>query len=215
MARLYRRRAEEHGARWARRWYRRQVMAFVARVPGRTGREWSLELGGWMRDGMRGIAQAARSLGRSPGFSGVAAFTLALGIGANALIFAVVDRALLRAPPFPEPDHLVSVLDGWGNSLGTLEILQRDLSTVESVGGAWDAVGMTWDPGDGAPRRVSAAQVTPSYLTTLGVTPRQGRLFREEESEPGQPPRHRRAGPSPHRPVTHLVQCLRRHSQYF
>lgn len=188
MARLYARRVEERGRRWARRWYRRQVMAFVARGPGEVGREWSIGLGERMMGGVREVIQVVRSLGRAPGFSAVAAFTLALGIGANALIFAVVDRALLRPPPFPEPERLVSLLDGWGHSLGTLDILQRDLTTVEGLGGAWDAVGMTWDPVDGAPRRVSAAQVTPGYLTALGVAPVLGRLFRGEEVEPGRQP---------------------------
>ena len=187
MARLYAARVREHGERWARRWYRRQVMAFVARVPGETGRELRIGMGERMMGRAREIMQAVRSLGRAPGFSAVATLTLALGIGANALIFAVVDRALLRPPPFPEPDRLVSVLDGWTHSPATLDILERDLSTVEQIGGAWDAVGMTWDPRDGAPRRVSAAQVTPAYLRALGVAPLVGRLFREDESESGQP----------------------------
>ena len=81
----------------------------------------------------------------------------------------------------------MSVLDGWTHSPATLDILRRELSTVEEIGGAWDAVGMTWAPRDGTPRRVSAAQVTPAYLTGLGVTPALGRLFREEESDLGQP----------------------------
>lgn len=187
MARLYEARVEEHGERWARRWYRRQVMAFVSRVPGEAGRELRIGMGERMMGGIREIVQAVRSLGRAPGFSAVAILTLALGIGANALIFAVVDRALLRPPPFPEPDRLVSVLDGWTHSPATLDILERDLSTVQQIGGAWDAVGMTWDPRDGAPRRVSAAQVTPAYLTALGVAPVEGRLFGEDESDPGQP----------------------------
>lgn len=173
---------------WARRWYRRQVMAFVARVPGETSRELGTGLGERMMGGSRGLAQAVRSLGRAPGFSAVAMLTLALGIGANALIFAVVDRALLRPPPFPEPDRLVSVLDGWTHSPATVDILGRDLTTVEGIGGAWDAVGLTWAPRDGAPRRVSAARVTPTYLTTLGVVPTLGRLFRQDDADRGQPP---------------------------
>jgi putative ABC transport system permease protein len=186
MERLFARRARERGERWARRWYRRQVLAFAARVPGETVRELRVGPGERMMGVMRQVIQAARGLGRSPGFSALAILTLSLGIGANALIFAVADRALLRPLPFPEPDRLVSVLDGWTHSPGTLEILARDMATVDEIGAAWDAVGMTWAPRTGAPRRVTAAEVSPSYLRLLGVAPRLGRLFRDDEARPGQ-----------------------------
>ncbi len=101
------------------------------------------------------------------------------------LIFAVVDRALLRPLPYPEPDRLVAVLEGWGSSPGTIEILQRDMESVEAIGGAVDALGMTWAPEDGPPRRISGARVTPGYLETLGVAPRLGRLLEPEDGRPG------------------------------
>ena len=182
---LYRRRREKEGARRARRWYRRQVLAFAARVPGHATRELRIGMGERMMGSVRQVLQSIRSLRRAPGFSALAILTLALGIGANALIFAVVDRALLRPLPYPEPDRLVAVLEGWGSSPGTIEILQRDMQTVQALGGAVDALGMTWAPRDGAPRRISAAQVTPGYLEALGVAPRLGRLLQPGDSRPG------------------------------
>jgi len=50
-----------------------------------------------------------RSILRHPSFAAIAIVTLALGIGANTAIFTVVDRVVLRAVPFPEPDRLVVV----------------------------------------------------------------------------------------------------------
>ena len=185
IAELYRRRREREGARRARRWYRRQVLAFTARVPGEATRELRNGTGERMMGGVRQVVQSIRSLRRAPGFSVLAILTLALGIGANAVIFAVVDRALLRALPFPEPDRLVAVLEGWGSSPGTLEILERDMTTVSAIGGAVDAMGMTWAPEEGAPRRISAARVTPGYLASLGVVPRAGRLIQPEDARPG------------------------------
>ncbi|MEM7414801.1 MAG: ABC transporter permease [Gemmatimonadota bacterium] len=179
------RRASRDGERAAQRWYREEVMGFALRVPDRGFRGFKHVLGGWMMDGVRQLLQVTRSLRRSPGFATLATLTLALGIGANALIFAVADHAILRALPYPDSDELVAVMEGWGTSLGTLEILERDLTTVSAIGGALDATGMTLEV-EGAPaRRVSVSLATPSYLTAIGVAPVLGRPFRPEEAEPG------------------------------
>lgn len=182
---MYARRVDRLGRAGARRWYREEVMAFLVRVPDRGIRGLQTSIGGRVLDGSRQVGQILRGLGRAPGFVTVATLTLALGIGGNALIFAIADRAFLRPLPYPDPDRLVAVLEGWSSSLGSVEILQRELATVESLGAARDGVGATFEPEGEAAIRVSVAHVSPEYLLALGIVPSTGRLFRPEESEPG------------------------------
>lgn len=183
--RMWERRVEREGRAEARRWYRSEVWAFATRWPAERLRRRTTTTGSDMIDGLRQLGRTMRGLMRSPGFTAVAVFTLALGIGGNALIFALVDRALLRPIDLPDSDRLVSVLDGWGTSLGTLEILQERMTTVSAIGAALDANGRTLQPDDGAARRVTVAQTSPGFFEALGVSPVIGRLFAPEESEPG------------------------------
>ncbi|MBT8404411.1 MAG: ABC transporter permease [Gemmatimonadetes bacterium] len=183
--RLWERRVHRDGLRAARAWYRRETLAFATRWPLERFRRTTTTMGEGMMDGIRQLRHTVRGLARVPGFTAVAVATLAIGIGANAVIFGIVDRALLRSLPLPESDRVVQVFEGWFTNLATVEILQGGLTTVTAIGAANDAGGRTLEPADGPARRVTVAEVSPEYFEALGVVPRLGRLFAREESEPG------------------------------
>src|SRR6186713_1168929 len=121
----------------------------------------------------------ARSLGRNPGFAAVAILTLALGVGANAAIFSVVNAVLLRPLPWSEPDRAVMIWSRWTAfdktwvATGEVVDYRRRAKTLAEVA-AWSdgQVNLT---GDGDPERVAAAGVTANLFATLGVAPLLGR----------------------------------------
>ena len=133
----------------------------------------------------------ARTLVRSPGFAVVAILTLALGIGANAAIFSVINVVLLRPLPWHEPDRAVMIWSRWTAfdktwvAEGEVVDYRRRSRTLESVA-AWSE-GQVNLTGDGDPERVAAAAVTANTFATLGTAPALGRTFTAEEDVPNGP----------------------------
>jgi predicted permease len=124
-----------------------------------------------------------RLLRKNPGFAAIIVLTLALGIGANTVIFSVINSVLLHSLPFRESDSLVKVrLDDSGVGLVDLQCSVpewKDLQTrpnvfedVVLVGGG--SVNLT---GSNEPERLEFVNVTPNYFTMLGAKPQIGRLF--------------------------------------
>ena len=139
------------------------------------------------------VRHASRRLLAQPGFTLVAALTLALGIGATAAIFSVVYGVLLKPLPFPEPDRLVGVYHrGEAVNLALMNqgpatyFTYRDNQRVFEEIGAWESseVSIT---GRGEPERVEALFVTATTLPLLRVQPALGRLLGEEDDTPGRP----------------------------
>src|SRR5688500_6546292 len=136
---------------------------------------------------------AIRSLLKAPGFSAAVALTLAIGLGANAALFAVVDRILLRPLPYADPARLVAVGETREGARGrpgpasapVFLVWQREARTVERLAGyrAWGFV-LT---GSGEPERLVGARVSSDLFPLLGVTPIVGRTFTPDEDVFGRP----------------------------
>jgi putative ABC transport system permease protein len=141
----------------------------------------------WLQD----LRYAARSLRKSPGFTIIAALTLALGVGANTAIFSVVNTVMLRPLPFADPDRLVRI---WENNLErnrpTFAVSHPNFLDWRSEAKSFQSMaainnaGFTWTS-SGDAEVVLGLSVTATFLPTLRVTPAMGRNFMDEEDRPG------------------------------
>jgi putative ABC transport system permease protein len=125
---------------------------------------------------------ALRGLARRPGFAAVVLTTIALGIGANAAIFSVVNAILLRPLPYAHPERVVSFSHEppqWLTSVPAYFDYKRDATSFEVLSAYTRSEG-TIDA-DGEPERVPLARVTLDFFAALGVTPAAGRFFAGDE----------------------------------
>ncbi len=134
---------------------------------------------------LQDVRFGARSLRRNPAFAAIAILTLALGIGANAAIFSVVNTVLLRPLPWSEPERAVMIWSKWTAfdktwvATGEVVDYRRRAQTLSAVA-AWGE-GQVNLTGDGDPERVSSANVTANLFSTLGVGAMMGRTFTAAE----------------------------------
>ncbi|NKB89530.1 MAG: FtsX-like permease family protein [Acidobacteria bacterium] len=185
--------ADRAGAdpRAARVWYRRQAWRAV------THRIRRAEGGNVLEGTVQDARYAARSLRRSPGFVVLATLTLALGIGATAMIYAVVDHVLVRGLPFDDADRLVVVRNGYTDGRpGTWLVSFPDYEDyLDAVTGfeqlaAWQEQSPALASEDGAAaQRLNAVDATANLLPMLGVEPILGRGFLPEEDHVDAPQR--------------------------
>ena len=133
-----------------------------------------------LADVMQDVRFGWRSLRRAPGFAVAAIATLALGIGANAAIFSVVNAVVLRPLPYAKPQELVTIGRGSGGEFVALGERLRSYSQIAAY------VGQTHPLDDGREAlRVEGAAITTNLLATLGVAPVLGRAFTEDEGRHG------------------------------
>lgn len=143
-----------------------------------------------MTDLLQDLRYAVRLLVRTPGFSLLAVLTLALGIGANAAIFSVINAVLLAPLPYGSPDRLAVVYSQftglgfdhfWVSAPEYIELRQKSQSFEEL--GAYRA-GAANITGSDQPVRVKVARASASLFNVLGVKPELGRAYNEREDLP-------------------------------
>ena len=135
-----------------------------------------------MRETIADLGYAARALRHNPGFAAVAILLLGLGIGANALVFTLVDRILLRPLPFRNPERLAAIWETTRNWDPKVFACYRDVEAFDRQSRSFDGIaGWQWMEytltGRGEPRRTLGEAVTPRFFDTLGVPAAQGRTF--------------------------------------
>ena len=129
----------------------------------------------------------ARSLRAAPGFAITAILVVALGVGANTAAFSLADFVLLRPLPYPEPDRLVKV---WQTTpgYGQMELSPANYRDWKAMAGSsFAGMGAYWENavnlvGEGEPRRLQTARVTPDLLPLIGVGAFIGRTITPEDS---------------------------------
>ncbi len=139
------------------------------------------------------FTQVLRRLGRAPLFTAITLITLAVGVGANTVIFSVVEGVLLKPLPYPHAEQLIAVwhtAPGIGlkdlNMAPFLYFIDREQSTTLQDIGAYDGDSLSVT-GLGEPEHVAGLDVTDGTLRILGVVPALGRLFTREDDSPGRP----------------------------
>ncbi|MDF2771766.1 MAG: permease [Geminicoccaceae bacterium] len=128
------------------------------------------------------VRYALRGLGRRPMFAAIVICTIALGVGANAAIFSVVNGVLLRPLPYPDPDRVVSfghTAPTWLASAPEFFDYQRDLRSFEALAAYTQSEGNLATPEE--PERVGLAVVSPEFFTVLGRRPLLGRTFAPDD----------------------------------
>jgi len=140
---------------------------------------------------MNSLRYSLRQLRKSPGFTFVAALTLALGIGANTAIFTVVNAVLLSPLPYPDADRLVMInsrnfqenLKNLGFAPAGFREVEKQVTSFEAIGaGRYNYDNLT---GIEKPTSLSGGLVTQDYFKALGEKPLLGRTFTKEDAAGG------------------------------
>ena len=138
----------------------------------------------------RELRYAARLLRKTPGFTTTGLLTIALCLGANLAIFAVINSVLLRPLPFPTAGRLVTIFNTYpkagvdrdGSSVTNYYERRGQIAAFRSLSVYRFGMAIVGDAG--STKREQVTQVSPDFFKTLGVGPAFGRVFTEAETNP-------------------------------
>ena len=140
---------------------------------------------------LQDLRHATRVLAKSPGFTFVVIFTLAVGIGANTAMFSIVNGVLLEGLPFRDPERIVDLneVERAERNRGaiapaTFADWQRLSTTIETMA-AYRSRTYNVDLTNGEPERLPGAMTSSTFFDVLGVAPILGRQFARDDAEPG------------------------------
>ena len=144
-------------------------------------------MGSFVRD----LRYAGRMITKQPGLSAIAVMALSLGVGFTAIMFSIVHAALLRGLPFEGGDRIMHLertnpsrdIESMGVSIHDYVDWREQQTSYEHLAAYYE--GTVNLRGTERPVRYSGAFVTANTFPTIGVQPQLGRLFREDEDEPG------------------------------
>lgn len=170
---------------------RADAMRRLGNIPALQDRGYDVRGGGVIEAVVRDTRFALRLMVRQPAFTTVALLTIALGIGATATIVGVAHGVLLKPLPYSEPDRLAMVWmsnarldlrEDW-HSLPNIEDYRSANTTFEAIAVYNNASANLTGSGDA--QRLLGARASANLFTVLGVPPARGRVFTEDEDQPG------------------------------
>src|SRR5256885_12273582 len=137
---------------------------------------------------LQDLRYAFRTLAKSPGFTGIAVLTLALGIGPNTAIFSLVYGVLLKPLPYPESDRLVGLAETYQGNRSELDVTYDEFRYLEDHNPVLERLAVSTDVGFSVftgdiAERVNGLRVSKDFFATLGVRPALGRDFLAEEDQ--------------------------------
>ncbi|MFN0107873.1 MAG: ABC transporter permease [Blastocatellia bacterium] len=143
-----------------------------------------------MENILRDLKYGCRMLWKNPGYTIIAVLTLALGIGANAAVFSVVNALLLRPMPYPSFDRISYVWASDGNGGNRFSVSPHNYTDLRARNQSFEAyaafhyssIALT---GNGNPESLSSINASADFGKVAGVQPLQGRWFTAEEDVPG------------------------------
>ena len=139
------------------------------------------------------LRQVFRRLSRTPMFTAVTLITLAAGVGANVVVFSVLEGILLKPLPYPHSDQLISIshaapglnIKGLPGAPSNYFIYRDQNQTFQEIGmSASDSASVT---GVGEPEQVRVQRMTNDVIPMLGIPPLLGRPFSRQDDLPGSP----------------------------